>query len=162
MLLYRLVGLTIKGDGELNSTVHGHLGIISAPGASHYIVISIQDMTICDGASDSGGGIDSAGDKSSEWTLENGTVSGNSASRGGNIKIHQAQTAPVLPDSALSKDGTIPDIPKKFRLLTNYPNPFNPETWIPYTLASDVDVVIGILVVSGQKTTFREMSPCVV
>ena len=34
--------------------------------------------------------------------------------------------------------------PQKTILLPNYPNPFNPETWIPYQLAdpSDVQVVI--------------------
>ena len=34
--------------------------------------------------------------------------------------------------------------PKETVLLTNYPNPFNPETWIPYQLAeaSDVEIVI--------------------
>ena len=30
------------------------------------------------------------------------------------------------------------------QLLQNYPNPFNPETWIPYQLASDVDVTVTI------------------
>ena len=35
-------------------------------------------------------------------------------------------------------------IPKETVLLRNYPNPFNPETWIPYRLshASDVDITI--------------------
>ena len=34
--------------------------------------------------------------------------------------------------------------PKKTQLLSNYPNPFNPETWIPYQLvqASNVEIVI--------------------
>ena len=34
--------------------------------------------------------------------------------------------------------------PKQTRLLANYPNPFNPETWIPYQLAnaSDVQIII--------------------
>ena len=35
-------------------------------------------------------------------------------------------------------------------LLHNYPNPFNPETWIPYELAKDVDVTIDIYAVNGQ------------
>ena len=34
--------------------------------------------------------------------------------------------------------------PRKTMLLPNYPNPFNPETWIPYRLAADVDVQISI------------------
>ena len=34
--------------------------------------------------------------------------------------------------------------PNKTRLLANYPNPFNPETWIPYTLATVSAVQITI------------------
>ena len=30
--------------------------------------------------------------------------------------------------------------PEKTQLLANYPNPFNPETWIPYELATDTNV----------------------
>jgi len=41
-------------------------------------------------------------------------------------------------------------IPNKTALLTNYPNPFNPETWIPYQLANDVDVTLTISDVKGQ------------
>ena len=37
-----------------------------------------------------------------------------------------------------------------FRLLSNYPNPFNPATWIPYQLAQASDVTISIYSVSGQ------------
>ena len=34
--------------------------------------------------------------------------------------------------------------PEKTQLLANYPNPFNPETWIPYELATDTHVTITI------------------
>ena len=34
--------------------------------------------------------------------------------------------------------------PDKTQLLANYPNPFNPETWIPYHLANPGDVTISI------------------
>ena len=34
--------------------------------------------------------------------------------------------------------------PKKTALLANFPNPFNPETWIPYHLAKASDVQITI------------------
>ena len=39
--------------------------------------------------------------------------------------------------------------PKATILLANYPNPFNPETWIPYHLASDTDVALTIYDVKG-------------
>ena len=35
-------------------------------------------------------------------------------------------------------------IPTKTQLLPNYPNPFNPETWIAYHLARDADVTLSI------------------
>ena len=34
--------------------------------------------------------------------------------------------------------------PNATALLTNYPNPFNPETWIPYQLQTAADVLISI------------------
>ena len=39
--------------------------------------------------------------------------------------------------------------PTETQLLANYPNPFNPETWIPYQLATDSDVRITIYNTQG-------------
>ncbi len=39
--------------------------------------------------------------------------------------------------------------PKETALLPNYPNPFNPETWIPYQLAQSADVSISIYAADG-------------
>ena len=41
-------------------------------------------------------------------------------------------------------------IPKNTSLLPNYPNPFNPETWIPYKLSKSADVTLTIYAVDGQ------------
>ena len=35
-------------------------------------------------------------------------------------------------------------------LLPNYPNPFNPETWIPYILSEPADVTISIYAIDGR------------
>ena len=40
-------------------------------------------------------------------------------------------------------------IPEEMALLHNYPNPFNPETWIPYQLSEPADVTIRIYATSG-------------
>ena len=40
--------------------------------------------------------------------------------------------------------------PQKTALLANYPNPFNPETWIPYQLANPADVSITIYAADGK------------
>ena len=42
------------------------------------------------------------------------------------------------------------EIPAKTELLSNYPNPFNPETWIPYRLAKDAFVTLTIYDRSGR------------
>ena len=49
-----------------------------------------------------------------------------------------------LPELAVYK------IPAETQLLANYPNPFNPETWIPYRLAEDAFVTLTIYDGTGQ------------
>ena len=44
---------------------------------------------------------------------------------------------------------TAPVIPDETALLPNYPNPFNPETWMPYQLAKATDVTLTIYDVRG-------------
>ena len=41
-------------------------------------------------------------------------------------------------------------IPKETALLANYPNPFNPETWIPYQLARSAEVRLTIHDINGR------------
>ena len=40
-------------------------------------------------------------------------------------------------------------VPDKTLLLANYPNPFNPETWIPYQLANLAEVTVTIYAANG-------------
>ena len=49
-------------------------------------------------------------------------------------------------------------IPKAFALLQNFPNPFNPETWIPFDLAADATVTIRIYDVKGQLVRQLDLS----
>ena len=44
----------------------------------------------------------------------------------------------------------VAQMPIKFALLPSYPNPFNPEVWIPYELAAESRVHIRIYNVDGQ------------
>ncbi|MDE0635038.1 MAG: T9SS type A sorting domain-containing protein [Candidatus Poribacteria bacterium] len=46
---------------------------------------------------------------------------------------------------------------KKNQLLQNFPNPFNPETWIPFQLADKNDVTIRIYTPTGKLV--RSLSP---
>jgi len=47
---------------------------------------------------------------------------------------------------------TLPErLPTQTQLLANYPNPFNPETWIPFELADDAAVTVTIYDVQGKQ-----------
>ena len=46
--------------------------------------------------------------------------------------------------------------PKETALLPNYPNPFNPETWIPYQLAVPTEVTLTIYTIDG--TVVRKLA----
>lgn len=41
--------------------------------------------------------------------------------------------------------------PFRFQALANYPNPFNPETWIPFELSADSDVTIHLYGLDGRR-----------
>ena len=64
----------------------------------------------------------------------------------GRVSMHQTST-----ENMEIADGS----PKKTLLLANYPNPFNPETWIPYHLANSSDVQINIY--DSRGTVIRQL-----
>ena len=43
------------------------------------------------------------------------------------------------------------------RLMANYPNPFNPETWIPFELAADADVTVRVYGLAGDLVRTLEL-----
>ncbi|MCD6505600.1 Ig-like domain-containing protein [Candidatus Poribacteria bacterium] len=47
-------------------------------------------------------------------------------------------------------------VPTKTALFPNYPNPFNPETWIPFALAENSEVIVRIYNLQGKLV--REMN----
>jgi len=49
------------------------------------------------------------------------------------------------------------EIPSQTQLLANYPNPFNPETWIPYQLAQAGEVRIVIYDLKGEQIRTLEL-----
>lgn len=69
-----------------------------------------------------------------DWSIQAIELNGNNNNSG---------AAPAI-QTALDTDSP------GFQLLSNYPNPFNPETWMPYTLGKTEDVVIKIYSAEGQ------------
>ncbi|MBM3238949.1 T9SS type A sorting domain-containing protein [Candidatus Poribacteria bacterium] len=52
--------------------------------------------------------------------------------------------------SITKNNGLIEVLPAKTALLANYPNPFNPETWIPYQLSAESDVTVEVYDIHGR------------
>ena len=51
----------------------------------------------------------------------------------------------------------MPSHPTETALLPNYPNPFNPETWIPYQLTEPVDVTVSIYATDGTLVRMLDL-----
>ena len=54
------------------------------------------------------------------------------------------------PDVLSSLWHDLSQVPEETALLPNYPNPFNPETWIPYQLALPTEVTVAIHAADGR------------
>lgn len=61
--------------------------------------------------------------------------------------ITQVNARGVAPDDFVLAPAMLR--PTQTLLLPNYPNPFNPETWIPYQLSAPADVTVRIYATSG-------------
>ena len=71
---------------------------------------------------------------------------------GGNVESHTLSykvTPEDLANAVLSIRLDSIGKPKLTQLLQNFPNPFNPETWIPYQLETSADVTLQIYDTSG-------------
>ena len=61
------------------------------------------------------------------------------------IVLGVAPVGPAMP----AAPAVLTVLPEATGLLPNYPNPFNPETWIPYQLAKPAEVTLHIYSVNG-------------
>ena len=158
------VSLKKVAEGQFKATVHS-----GAP-RSIELPVSVTNGSISDGATSI---IVPAGQVESDVTLTVTRTAGTTAPVSVNIG-----TLPVRPFSTLwvtrpfsdsgyrlVKSGDLPlevipaiagapnapaQVPKVTAFLPNYPNPFNPETWIPYQLAKPSDVTLTIYNMKGN------------
>ena len=84
------------------------------------------------------------------------TLSGNSITDYAPLRRLKAKNSSVEIDIDITEDPnnvqaapSAPAFPTETAVLPNYPNPFNPETWIPYQLAAAADVTLTIYDVRG-------------
>ena len=90
------------------------------------------------------------------WTTSHGIQ--NAPLTGETVVIHEEEPAGIaLGGAAVVRAPTAPSAPSispaisvENTLLANYPNPFNPETWIPYQLSESADVSVSIYAVDGR------------
>ncbi len=61
-----------------------------------------------------------------------------------NVRIQVTEDRGSPPLSSLTSQNYLLQIPDSTAFLPNYPNPFNPETWIPYQLSAGADVSLTI------------------
>ena len=65
-------------------------------------------------------------------------------------RTYRREAAPAAPAAPAQVTLTrLPARTTETSLLPNYPNPFNPETWIPYQLSEPADVVVSIYAIDG-------------
>ena len=108
-------------------------------------IVSIQDLVLVAGMFDGAAAAPSAQPQVPETLTA--------------VEVHQwlidARTLeirdPIMKRGFLTLDQLLACLtPKGTELLANYPNPFNPETWIPYRLAEDAFVALTIYDTAGQ------------
>ncbi|NIO87471.1 MAG: T9SS type A sorting domain-containing protein, partial [Candidatus Aminicenantes bacterium] len=58
---------------------------------------------------------------------------------------------PAPPDALVFHQDICSTLPKTFKLLSNFPNPFNPQTTIMYDLPSECLVTVEIFNIVGQR-----------
>ena len=95
---------------------------------------------------------------------EIGNTTGPAAPAAGAESVDAAPIAAWIAQARLEDDGSLAFkegienlqkllaslIPEETALLANYPNPFNPETWIPYQLSESAEVTLTIYDINGQ------------
>ena len=118
-------------------------------------VVNIQDLVLVAGAFGEGAAAPSARAVSLsrltasdvEGWLVKARVSIRSGS--GDPELQRGRSLSYLRGIAVLEQLLASLMPQETALLANYPNPFNPETWIPYQLANPAEVTVTIYAANG-------------
>ena len=140
-----ILTVDVNGDGVVNVTdlvrVAAFFGRTRAPGAAlpqdvnRDGVVDAEDILLVIAA------LEGAAASPSAQPLPFGTDLRDWLAR---AKQHHTQDPTFKRGILVLEQLLTPIRPTVTALLPNYPNPFNPETWIPYRLAKDADVTLTI------------------
>ena len=70
------------------------------------------------------------------------------------LYIFKTNNSPAAPSTGTDEPESLP---AETAVLSNYPNPFNPETWIPYQLAKPAEVTVSIHSADGKLVRMLEL-----
>ncbi len=161
-----LQGEALGTNGRSTITLHPGHNLVGIPLKDSRIE-RVSDLFSLDGIQNnvySINTINSMGSSSYDWKVETIGLPGKhsdtfitggqafflSAHEGATITISGEKWSNTLGTQAAPPIASITMSQIETALLPNYPNPFNPETWIPFRLAEDADVVLTIYDVGGR------------
>ena len=143
--------LDVNGDGVVNiqdliivATHFGQEGYSQAD-VNRDNIVDIKDLLLVAG----GISTDAAAPSMSEFTTFNLTVQDVQSWLNQTVAL-DLNEVPYQKGIAVLQQLLVLLTPKETALLPNYPNPFNPETWIPYQLATPANVTVSIYSADGK------------
>ena len=163
--LYRLLTVDVTGNGVVNVNdlveVARNYGKTVAGGANRKADVNNDGEVDVDDILAVIEAVDAAGAPAlAQEDIETGSLQAADVQRW----IHDAKAANVDPASIAALERLLTSlsrralpVPKETVLLANYPNPFNPETWIPYQLAKPAEVTVTIHASDGKLVRTLEL-----
>ena len=136
VIVANAIGHPRAADGELNADVN-------ADGAVDILDLVQVANDIGDGSASAPAMHSLTAEQVQNWLTQIKAVDNGSPDFRRTIEVLEALLRTILPEKTV--------------LLANYPNPFNPETWIPYQLANASDVQITIYDAKGAVVRTLEL-----
>ena len=161
--LYRLLTVDVTGNGVVNFrdivAVANNYGKTVAGGANRKADVNNDGKVDIDDLIAVAEAVDAAAAPSLAQEGPNLTVTATAVRQW----IRDAKAANADPAGIAALDRLLAALtrveapPKETVLLANYPNPFNPETWIPYELSAATEVTVTIHASDGKLVRALEL-----
>ena len=162
--LYRLLTVDVTGNGVVNFrdivAVANNYGKTVAGGANRKADVNNDGKVDIDDLIAVAEAVDAAGAPAlAHEDIETGSLQAADVRQW----IREAKAANVDPAGIAALERLLAALihveapPKETVLLANYPNPFNPETWIPYQLSEAAEVTVTIHASDGKLVRTLEL-----